>query len=1128
VSLSQTLRENSLSTSVLNSSLRTNFESDLNTLDDLYSIEHADQSIAIVGASCMFPGEIKSPNEYWDLLMSGGSVIDNIDPHDLRAQKHPQYYLEPAFRGGYLYSMPPFDNDLFSIGLREAKDIDPQTKLGINLTQRAIEDAGAFQKHLTGSATGVYVGLGLDDSFSTNDDTGKSYNTHFITGSARSMVANRISHALNFNGPSITVDTACSSSLTALHLACRAILDNECHQAIVGGLSMIMTLSTTKAISAFGALSPTGQIRVLSQKANGYLRSEGGVFLLVKSLKAALIDGNPLYAVIQGTSINSDGRTNPITKPSIERQKLLFKSVCQNAGILPEQVSYIEAHGTGTKIGDNSELKAIEEFFVNSGREQTLYVGSSKGNLGHLEAASGLASVLKAALALRKGVIPKSLVDPPAINTGNRNLEILLEHKSISLESKGVICVNGFGFGGSNASVLLSRGGVDHSPIEIHKGRVVQKRSITLKEGENYSNPIFLFGGAGSEELSALLPQLAKSGYCSILQTVFDEAFCHSPIPLKRLLYLSQQKVRLPLSMRQPLCFAIQVASARTLSLGGIKPSAVLGHSTGEIAAANVSGHLSLASAYRTIYSISRMYEASGKLKKHGLLAVFSSLENVSKLLENYDALFSVASINSCNEVVLSGEKYALKYIQSKLKEMEIRSHYLFDVISHLPRAGEYFKKNIVEIPDFKISRTKTLFHSSVKNEALNLSKHNAFDYWKENVESPVLFKSSVESLFKKGHRNFIDLSPSQILAKHVKDIYRDSVSVSSAYDLFDSDEYPQTADKPIFLSARTKNVLLNKLESTFKSLPEDNNERAPLLDYLNCNLSIDEYRLIASSRKEIIDQNDVNGIQFSGLQIVIDFNFNPEQFISILEDSPLLGPSFYALKNANVLQNLEYGDKLCWLFAFIEKLEQVFPKINIVIRGDQPSLLFKVFNIDYDLYLDFISFYPVNENSSLDDKSLNLDFSFSEAIDLQFNNWAKVAFMAGQKVNLFALNLDKMNPLFSNYEIKMRLDDFAIKSDNYETQVQNENQKFGITRWILELVSQITNCEIKDIDQNIALGDLGLDSLDQIDLIEAIESEFNISLETTIIAEHSTISALSKHLEFILSGHSSSFDHNN
>ena len=423
----------------------------------------SDGSIAIVGASCRFPGG-DGLEDFWQLLASGGDAVSEVDAErwSTRFFYHPDR-REPGksytWSAGLIDGVDRFEPSFFGISPREAVQMDPQQRLLLELVWHAIEDAGIPACRLAGTDAGVYIGASATDYSDLRLGDPAGADSYFMTGNTLSILANRISYVFDLRGPSLTIDTACSSSLVALHHACEAIRDGRIASAIVGGINLLLTPYPFIGFCRASMLSPCGRCFAFDDRADGYVRGEGGGVVLLKPLADALAAGDPIRAVIRATGTNSDGRTIGLSLPSEAAQASLIRSVYAQAEIDPDRLAFFEMHGTGTPAGDPVEAAAVGRA-LGQRRCEPLPIGSVKTNIGHLEPASGMAGLLKAALALERGIIPPTLhCAQPSRNIAFDTLNLRLLRTAEPLATACGQCyagVNSFGFGGTNAHVILA------------------------------------------------------------------------------------------------------------------------------------------------------------------------------------------------------------------------------------------------------------------------------------------------------------------------------------------------------------------------------------------------------------------------------------------------------------------------------------------------------------------------------------------------------------------------------------------------------------------------------------------------------------------------------------------------
>ncbi|CCI31025.1 type I polyketide synthase [Microcystis sp. T1-4] len=418
-----------------------------------------EDAIAIIGLGCRFPNA-NNINSFWYLLSQGIDAIRRL-PSERSASLHrtmPDHH--PALWGGFLDLVDQFDSSFFGIAPREAARMDPQQRLLLEVAWEAFENAGVVPDQLAGSRTGVFVGLSTNDHSHILLRNPENLDAYVGTGSANSMVANRLSYLLDLRGPSMTVDTACSSSLVAVHMACQNLKNHESDLALAAGINLILTPDLTLALSQAQMMSPEGRCKTFDADADGYVRGEGCGVVVLKRLKDAMDDGDAIYAVIRGSAINQDGRSNGITAPNGLAQQSIIREALAKAQIKPEQISYIEAHGTGTPLGDPIEVDALKAVFdSNRPVNHPYWVGSVKTNIGHLEAAAGIAGLIKVALCLHHREIPAHLhlkQVNPHISLDNTSLEFVKTHQPWVTNTDSLYAgVSSFGFGGTNCHVVL-------------------------------------------------------------------------------------------------------------------------------------------------------------------------------------------------------------------------------------------------------------------------------------------------------------------------------------------------------------------------------------------------------------------------------------------------------------------------------------------------------------------------------------------------------------------------------------------------------------------------------------------------------------------------------------------------
>ena len=421
------------------------------------------EPIAVIGIGCRFPGA-KDPQAFWELIRDGKDGVSQVP--ESRWDIDSFYDRDPSQPGkantkwgGFLEDIDQFDPQFFGIAPREAVTIDPQQRLLLEVAWETLEDAGKIPENLRGSKTGVFIGIGTHDYsiMMWQQPVNEPYAT---TGTGNCIAANRISYIFDFKGPSLAVDTACSSSLVAVHLACQSIWTGESTQALAGGVNMLLLPTIMVGFSKGGFMSSKGRCQSFDADADGYVRGEGAGLILLKPLSQAKADGDNIYGVILSSAVNQDGYSNGMAAPNPKAQEAVLREAYHRGNIDPSQVDYIEAHGTGTKVGDPIEIKALGAVLSeNRQLEDKCLLGSVKTNIGHTETAAGIAGIIKVALAFKHQQIPPSLhfnTPNPAIDFDSARLEVVRELTPWLKDKPMIAGVNSFGFGGTNAHIVMS------------------------------------------------------------------------------------------------------------------------------------------------------------------------------------------------------------------------------------------------------------------------------------------------------------------------------------------------------------------------------------------------------------------------------------------------------------------------------------------------------------------------------------------------------------------------------------------------------------------------------------------------------------------------------------------------
>ena len=448
------------------------------------------EPLAVIGLGCRFPGGADSPAAFWRLLERGGDAITEVprDRWDVDAYFDPDPdapgKMSTRF-GGFIADIDRFDAQFFGITPREAASMDPQQRLLLEVAWEALEDAGQAPDRLTGSATGVFVGLCNADYFQgivRGDAAG--LDAYVATGGAHSVAAGRLAYLLGLQGPNVAVDTACSSSLVAIHLACQSLRSGECRMALAGGVNAILSPETTIILSRAHMMAPDGRCKAFDARADGFVRAEGAGLVVLKRLSDAQADGDEVLAIIRGTAINQDGRSNGLTAPNGPAQEAVLRSALANARVAPHEVAYVEAHGTGTSLGDPIEMRALGTV-LGAGRsaDRPVAVGSLKTNIGHLESAAGVAGLIKVVLALRHGQIPAQLhfeTPNPHIPWDQLTVEVASRARPWPA-GRRIAGVSSFGFSGTNAHLVVEAAPAPATAVEGPAPRPAHVLTLSAK-----------------------------------------------------------------------------------------------------------------------------------------------------------------------------------------------------------------------------------------------------------------------------------------------------------------------------------------------------------------------------------------------------------------------------------------------------------------------------------------------------------------------------------------------------------------------------------------------------------------------------------------------------------------------
>lgn len=861
--------------------------------------------IAVVGWACRLPGA-KSVDQLWSLLLEGRCAVSRVPEdrfsldrfgHPRRQEKGKSY----TWAAGILDDIWGFDPAVFGISPREAVQIDPQQRILLQLTWEALEDAGIRPSSIANSEVGVFIGASQTDYGHAFFSDPAIADAHFAPGTAVAILANRISYAYGLHGPSITVDTACSSALIALHQAIEAIRSGRIDTAIVGGSNLIASPASFIAFSQANMLSPTGLCQAFSASADGFVRAEGAVIFIIRKAAHAQAQQNPIHGLILATDVNSDGRTNGISLPNLDAQEALLHRIYSRNRIDPDRLAFIEAHGTGTPVGDPVEATAIGRS-IGQKRANPLPIGSIKTNIGHLEPASGLAGALKAMLSLNHGLLPSSLhfsKPNPNIEFGALNLNVCTQPLLLSKSAEQYAGVNSFGFGGTNAHAVVAAGTKAPAPAVEHAkngygvfsfsanssgaltelARKYHERvnqlsdqetatiaSAIIHRRERQSNrivisstrtedvskaldafisgsrdPMLMVGTAIGDGLPAAFVYSGNGGQWvgmgraayrnnTGFRTRFEQVDSYfkqiGGWSLKEALLSDALQERLPLtSVAQPIIFAIQSACTEALRANGLKPAVVLGHSVGEVAAAEAAGILDLRTAIKVIHFRSAHQE---QVRGAGRMAVvLASAATVQQLIDKIEGV-EIAAINNPRAVTVAGTSGALTTFMRLAKQhgialVDLDLDYPFHTTLMAPVEGPLE----ADLRDIQAHDADVPLVSTVTGACLPGSRLDG-SYWWRNVREPVQFSAAVLAAAELGARYFIEIGPRATLLKHITDSLQGAVNGCAIYAVLDRiDE-----DSDPFAKARAHAIVTGARVETDKIFGQDPGPGVPLPFY--------------------------------------------------------------------------------------------------------------------------------------------------------------------------------------------------------------------------------------------------------------------------------------------------------
>ncbi|MEN3585729.1 SDR family NAD(P)-dependent oxidoreductase, partial [Streptomyces sp. ZYX-F-203] len=777
-----------------------------------------DDPIVIVGMACRYPGDVTTPDELWQLVLGGTDAISGFPENrgwDLDALYHPDPdHLGTSYTrsGGFLHDAALFDPEFFGMSPRETLATDTQQRLLMETAWEALERSGIDPVALEGSRTGVFTGLMYNDYQSL---LGGGYlEGHQGQGSAGSVASGRMSYAFGFEGPAVTIDTACSSSLVAMHWAIQSLRSGECDLALAGGATVMSTPSTFIEFSRQRGISADGRSKAFSDSADGVGWAEGVGQLVLERQSDALRNGHRVLAVVRGSAVNQDGASNGLTAPNGPSQQRVIRQALASAGLTTADVDAVEAHGTGTPLGDPIEAQALLATYGQD-RDVPLYLGSVKSNIGHSQAAAGVAGVIKMVFAMRHGVLPRTLhiTEPSShIDWEEGSVELLTEQTAWPTADRPRRAgVSSFGVSGTNAHVILEQGptvaetpaprptdgnvprlvsakseaalreqlerirDLDGDPLDIahslNDRTTFEHRAVVLGDGPDdivtgradiSGRTVFVFPGQGSQWIG--MGRELLSSHAAFTRRLTECAEALRPYVDWSLLDVLRDEQSLErVDVVQPVLWAVMVSLAEVWRSYGVEPDAVVGHSQGEIAAAAVAGALSLDDAARIVALRSQAVDEALS-RRGGMLSVSLPADRIRPRIEKYGDRIAVAAVNGPGSTVVAGEVAALEEIVADCQAEDIRARMIaVDYASHTPQVEEIRERVLADLAPITPRTGDVPFYSTVTGTRIDTAGLDA-EYWFTNLRHTVEFERATRALLADGHRFFVEPSAHPVL----------------------------------------------------------------------------------------------------------------------------------------------------------------------------------------------------------------------------------------------------------------------------------------------------------------------------------------------------------------------------